>query len=378
MAARPRISGQEPPSAGHPTESCSSTTQPFRNFENLNSLQSRTNTKSSPTTGDIHLQPDTTNSLNLEHQQCIMEMETNRDRVLGETFDIMAPFSALVYCIGQGFLLLSRGVLALLGIVVAFVIMALKSVSFVYYLVLFSLLFFILVRHRVLVARRVDPKTTLRGWRHSSTPHYALIVCGSGGHTSEMIKMIKQSIRPEENSHRRWVIATDDKLSFEKVLAFERELGERFGQRGLRCGTFDILYFRRGRAVHQSWFTTPWTSFCSLIYVLRILLTVPSIRRIHGLQFPGVIVTDGPGTGFLFLLAAHFLKLFYIAPDQYMKTVFIESWARATSLSLSGKLVCFFELADVFVVQHQDLATRYNKTYTKNMVVMPTSPPVPT
>ncbi|KAI1084016.1 oligosaccharide biosynthesis protein Alg14 like-domain-containing protein [Whalleya microplaca] len=377
-AAEPRVSWQESSYNGHPTDSYSSTTQPPPNNNSSGSSgssQSRTKTRSSHCTQNIQYPPEIRNSLNLDHQQCIAEMDSNRDRFMTESFDVMGPLVDVVRLFLKSF---KHGVALIFSFLFSVVAAIFSKAISSYSSILVTLVvIFILYRQRQLVSGRIAPTKILRGWRQSSTPHYALIVCGSGGHTSEMLKMIKQSIRPEANSHRRWVLGTDDRLSFDKVLKFEQDLGDRFGQQGLPCGTFDVMSFRRGRAVHQSWFTTPWTVFLNIVHILRILISVPSTRRVHGFQFPGVIVTDGPGSGFLFLLVAHFLKLFYIAPEKYMNTIFIESWARASSLSLSGKLIWLFHLADVFVVQHQELAARYKQTYTKNMVVMPTKPPVP-
>ncbi|KAL7624269.1 UDP-N-acetylglucosamine transferase subunit [Parahypoxylon ruwenzoriense] len=292
-------------------------------------------------------------------------METNRDRVLTHAFSnpigdflrgMIGVFCALAYTLFQ--LLLGIGTLLYL---------------FPFYSMVLGLIILFIIRHFVLVSGRVDPKKLRAGWKSTRAPHYVLIVCGSGGHTGEMIRMVERSIRPTANSHRRWAIGHDDRLSFEKVLEFERRLGQTLPN----VGTFDILYFRRGRAIHQSWLTTPFTALNSLIHVILVLVSPPGRRNAPEFCFPGVVVSDGPGTGFLVFLAAHLLKLFFVVPEEYMKTVFVESWARVNSLSLSGWLIHMFALADVFIVQHRRLAKRYGVSYTGNMVGMPTSPNVP-
>ncbi|KAF3070370.1 UDP-N-acetylglucosamine transferase subunit alg14 [Daldinia childiae] len=216
---------------------------------------------------------------------------------------------------------------------------------------------------------------------NSEMPFYVILVCGSGGHTTEMIKMVERSIRSEgPHSHRRWAIGYGDVLSFKKVMEFERRLNRRFTPaHRLNAGTYDIKFFHRSRAVHQSWWTTP-ISVCNCVNDVLDILTIPAPNpTIHKFKLPGVIVTDGPGTGFVFLLCAYIMKFYGVAHEDSMKCVFVESWARVNSLSFSGELIKRLQLADVFIVQHRPLHRRHGRqTYTGNMVVMPTIPSVPT
>ncbi|KAI2622843.1 oligosaccharide biosynthesis protein Alg14 like-domain-containing protein [Xylaria nigripes] len=206
--------------------------------------------------------------------------------------------------------------------------------------------------------------------------HYVLMVCGSGGHTAEMIQMVERSICPEKLSHRRWAIGKDDEKSYEKVLAFEHRLLSRFSCQGLDSGTFDVVRFRRARYVHQSWLTTPFTAILSLLDILLILVTPPGQHSTPKSHYPGVIVTNGPGTGFLFLVVAQALKLVHIPPRSHMRTIYVESWARVKSLSLTGKLVQRMKLADTFIVQSRYLVTS-TSTLSENLLVMPAKPKVP-
>ncbi|KAI1810024.1 oligosaccharide biosynthesis protein Alg14 like-domain-containing protein [Poronia punctata] len=206
--------------------------------------------------------------------------------------------------------------------------------------------------------------------------HYVLFICGSGGHTAEMIQMVERSIRPEKSSHRRWAVGKDDQKSYEKVLAFERRLLERFSHHNLDSGTFDIVRFGRARYVHQSWLTTPFTAILSLFDIARILFLSPPQQPSRRHYYPGVIVTNGPGTGFLFLLVARILKIFRVVPASHMRSIYVESWARVKSLSLTGKLIKKGRLADQFIVQSRQLIGPKNKL-SENLLVMPTTAPVP-
>ncbi|KAI0161264.1 oligosaccharide biosynthesis protein Alg14 like-domain-containing protein [Xylariaceae sp. FL1272] len=216
-----------------------------------------------------------------------------------------------------------------------------------------------------------------KGLVGSQSAHYIFIVCGSGGHTAEMIQMVERSIRCEKKAHRRWAVGKGDSKSFDKVLAFERRLIDRFSKSGLDCGTFDIVLFGRARYVHQSWLTTPFTAVLSLLDTIRLLASpVPIGEAASGVRFPRVIITNGPGTGFIFLLVAFMYKILGVVPTHLMRTIYVESWARVKSLSLTGKLIRRFRLADRFIVQSQAVADQSN-VVAQNLLVMPTKPPVP-
>lgn len=213
--------------------------------------------------------------------------------------------------------------------------------------------------------------------RRRGTLLTVLIVLGSGGHTSEMIRMVERSIQPDAFIHRRWAISRGDMLSFEKALDFEKRLRGRCMQRGLNPGTYDTHFSHRPRMVHQSWFTTPYTALWSLIENVFGLVVVGHPKRSNlASKYPDVIVSNGPGTGFIYFVVAHVLKIFYFVPDNKAITVFCESWARVNSLSLTGKLIRFFGLADVFIVQYPDLARRTGSLYSRNMVAMPIIPAI--
>ncbi|KAI0873666.1 oligosaccharide biosynthesis protein Alg14 like-domain-containing protein [Hypoxylon argillaceum] len=206
--------------------------------------------------------------------------------------------------------------------------------------------------------------------------HYILMICGSGGHTAEMIQMVERSIRPEKSSHRRWAVGKDDLKSYDKIMAFERRLLVRFSRHSMDSGTFDIMRFGRARYVHQSWLTTPFTAILSILDILRILITPPHQKSSPRPHYASVVVTNGPGTGFLFLLVAQALKLIRVVPASHMRTIYVESWARVKSLSLTGKLIQRLQLADTFIVQSRYL-NRPNDTLSENLLVMPQQPHVP-
>ncbi|KAI0846581.1 glycosyltransferase family 1 protein [Daldinia vernicosa] len=336
----------------------------------------------SPTVDDPTILPNTntSNPLNQEHRQCILNMSELGDSVLRPpvrtTFDIIRSLlQNLAFIFSYGITRVYVVICASLSVVSLKAFMMFFIVSIVTFL-----FFFVPYRHRAIVSRRKDPKKLWPRKKPTNMPFYVVLVCGSGGHTTEMIKMVERSIRSEgPYSHRRWAVGYGDDLSYKKVMDFERHLDNRFTKRNLQAGTYDIMFFHRSRAVHQSWWTTLFTAYDCSLDVFDILTAPPPNPAISEYKLPGVIVTDGPGTGFMFLLNAYILKFFGLAHEDSMKGVFVESWARVNSLSFSGKLIKWLQLADVFIVQHRPLRKRNPRhTYTGNMVVMPTIPSVPT
>ncbi|KAI1388220.1 glycosyltransferase family 1 protein [Hypoxylon trugodes] len=315
-----------------------------------------------------------------KHQKCIDEMDTSRDRMMGQ--QIGDPFADLCSVIQQFFVLAYYGMgQLLLGIGIALwavLSWALPVIGALFWFIstfLFVIIIVVWFNHKRIISKRQarEPRP-----EDPNSAKYALLVCGSGGHTGELIRMIKRSISPgSSKDHRRWAIATDDAMSFDKVIGFERALHNYCEARGIDPGTFDVQLFRRARSVHQSWLTTPFTCLLCIFDVLKMLIKGPEQRPTAAFKFPGVVVTDGPGSGVMFLLAVHVLKAFGRIPLDHMRTIYVETWARIRNLSYSGMIIQRFSLADVFIVQHPSIDRTFGSDYTGNMVAMPTQPRVP-
>ena len=189
---------------------------------------------------------------------------------------------------------------------------------------------------------------------------YFLYILGSGGHTTEMLETIKRKMRGQVNQHRRYVITNGDDDSLRRLNTLEFEIRDAFP--GDYSGTCDSFTLPRARRVHQSLLTTPFTCLATAITAVNALTREPDARpqTRHGRQFkyPHVIVTNGPATGFIVCLVAHVLKIFYLVPQNRLKMVYVESWARTRTLSLTGKMFRWSGIADMFCVQHEELARR--------------------
>jgi beta-1,4-N-acetylglucosaminyltransferase len=189
---------------------------------------------------------------------------------------------------------------------------------------------------------------------------YFCYVLGSGGHTTEMMELIRKTLRPSKNVHRRYIFTTGDRNSLVAMTSFEQRVTEVYGE---DAGTWDAYQITRARKVHQPLWTTWLTSLLSALSALEALMTLPDAeirpdpQDRKCFQYPHVITTNGPGTGIIVSLVAHLLKIFWAR--NCMKVVFIETWAHVRTLSLTGKLFHWTRIPDVYLVQHEPLAERY-------------------
>ncbi|KAJ0124706.1 hypothetical protein J7T55_006047 [Diaporthe amygdali] len=185
-----------------------------------------------------------------------------------------------------------------------------------------------------------------------------LYVFGSGGHTTEMTALIKLSFKAKRNQHRRYIITDDDQHSQNQEMALERLLHQSCADEA--TGTYDTIIVPRARKVYQSYSSSVYTSLRCALDILVALTTIPAQRagtpNASEFRHPHVVVTNGPGTGFIVGLMAHMLKVLYLAPEDRLKVVFVETWARTHNLGLTGKLFYWTGIPDVFVVQSEKLS----------------------
>jgi len=92
-----------------------------------------------------------------------------------------------------------------------------------------------------------------------------------------------------------------------------------------------------------------------LTVLMTIKALVACIAKISTLA-PDLILVNGPGTCIPVVLAAWFWKFFGLVQ---CRIVFVESFCRVKSLSMSGKIAYF--LSDTFIVQWPMLLERYPK-----------------
>lgn len=200
---------------------------------------------------------------------------------------------------------------------------------------------------------------------HLDSRVHVMAIAGSGGHTSEILRLLS-GLDANRYYPRSYVIAETDSSSEAKIVAFEAassaadnaranpadadpaaDLGR--GRANEMRGSYRILKIPRSREVGQSWLSTVFTSVFSLFY------SIPLVVNSH----PDLVICNGPGTCIPVCLMVRFVRLFRIIET---KIIFVESVCRVKSLSLSGKILYHLKAADRLVVQWPELKALYPRT----------------
>uniref|UniRef100_A0AC34GVS0 UDP-N-acetylglucosamine transferase subunit ALG14 n=1 Tax=Panagrolaimus sp. ES5 TaxID=591445 RepID=A0AC34GVS0_9BILA len=171
-------------------------------------------------------------------------------------------------------------------------------------------------------------------------------VIGSGGHTGEMSTLLLQ-LNSDLFIPRHYVVAETDKMGIDKVMEIEKELYAKQKNHSMKADEiFTVTKIPRSREVGQSYFssifTTLWAIFSSILAVWRLK--------------PDIIICNGPGTCIPICLIAFFFDLIRL---RNTRIIFVESVCRVKTLSLSGKILYTLRIADIFLVQWEDLVKLY-------------------
>lgn len=162
-----------------------------------------------------------------------------------------------------------------------------------------------------------------------TAPTRTMVILGSGGHTSEILALTKE-LDKTRYTPRIYVLAATDTTSEPKALALEKDQAD-----------YQIVRIGRSRHVGQSYTSAVLTTLRSIFQCFPI---------VYG-QRPDLILCNGPGTCVPICLVAFVLKVFFI--NTACKIVFIESYCRVKTISLSGRILLRF--VDSFVVQWPQL-----------------------
>ncbi|KAJ1730078.1 metalloprotease [Coemansia biformis] len=185
---------------------------------------------------------------------------------------------------------------------------------------------------RAAAARRKKGKAVARG-----APNKLLcIVLGSGGHTTEMMRLL-QGVDFERYTRRLYIVGRGDGLSLSQLAALE-------STQGRRSEGHCVEQIPRSRSVGQSWLTAP-------VSVARCLARVVALLYEYS---PDVILCNGPGNCVVVCAVALVPRILGL---KHIPIIYVESFARVNTMSLSGKLV--YPMADRFVVQWPGLARKY-------------------
>lgn len=153
-----------------------------------------------------------------------------------------------------------------------------------------------------------------------------MIVLGSGGHTTEILRVVKSWPGPVCG-----VCADSDFHSKDK---FQSSF------------VGPVYIIPRSRHVGQSYFTSIFTTLYSFIPAFWIVFKTG----------PNIIITNGPGTAVPLCYSAYIYKLLTLSNT---KIVFVESFCRTKTLSLAGKII--YPISSEFYVQWESLSYKYPK-----------------
>ncbi|CAI5776705.1 Hypothetical predicted protein [Podarcis lilfordi] len=167
-----------------------------------------------------------------------------------------------------------------------------------------------------------------------------LVVAGSGGHTTEILRLL--SSLSQTYSPRHYVLADSDKMSEEKIRSFEQQRAETASN-----SLFTLHRIPRSREVRQLWSSSVVTTLRSMFYSL------PLTFRLK----PDLVLCNGPGTCVPICASALLLRMLGI---KSVTIVYVESICRVENLSLSGKILYHF--SDYFIVQWPALKEKYPKS----------------
>lgn len=141
----------------------------------------------------------------------------------------------------------------------------------------------------------------------------------------EMMEILKEISRSKYHP-RFYVLANSDITSETKVEQFEDSSKD-----------FEIIKISRSRHVSQSYLSSVFTTIYSIMNCIPLLIRFQ----------PELIICNGPGTCVPICLISFLMKVFFINCE--CKLIFIESFCRVKTLSLSGKILIW--ITDLFVVQ---------------------------
>lgn len=239
-----------------------------------------------------------------------------------------------------------------------------------------------------LLAILPDARSRKTQLRQRPTSAHILVVLGSGGHTHEMFALLRD-LDTRKYTHRTYVVSSGDAFSAQRAVAFEKELEGRAARGHIEeegataqgktnvpqivlhgktetkreerrhCvgpEHYSIATIPRARKIHQPLYTTPMTALQTLFAAFQPLLSVPTPSKTNTPNLPALIIANGPATAVILILTAYVLRFFNIRGAEsraLCRTVYVESFARVKTLSLSGKILV--RVVDRFLVQWEEL-----------------------
>ncbi|PVU95947.1 hypothetical protein BB561_001488 [Smittium simulii] len=161
-----------------------------------------------------------------------------------------------------------------------------------------------------------------------------MVVFGSGGHTTEMIQILN-GLGVDYFQKISFIYSSQDILSKDAALNSFRHKNSKF------------ILIPRARRVGQSYFSSVFTTINAFMTSVSVLVSTS----------PDIIICNGPAICVPIVIASYIYRILGL---EYSSVVYIESFARVKTLSLTGKLL--YRLSDKFVVQWP----YFKKTYPRS------------
>ncbi|KAJ1806156.1 UDP-N-acetylglucosamine transferase subunit [Coemansia sp. RSA 2599] len=146
-----------------------------------------------------------------------------------------------------------------------------------------------------------------------------------------------QGVDFDRYNQRLYIVGESDMLSLDRIGALE-------AKRDHMAEEYTVSRIPRSREVGQSWSSAVFSSLSCLFSVCQTVFQ-------HN---PDVVLCNGPGNCVIVCAVALIPRFFGL---KCIPIVYVESFARVRSLSLSGKLLYY--MADRFVVQWPGLLQKY-------------------
>uniref|UniRef100_T1JLJ3 UDP-N-acetylglucosamine transferase subunit ALG14 n=1 Tax=Strigamia maritima TaxID=126957 RepID=T1JLJ3_STRMM len=193
-------------------------------------------------------------------------------------------------------------------------------------------------------------KTKLKNDTKTAT----IITLGSGGHTSEMLRLV-HSLGPKF-APKVYIVGKSDEMSKEKIRTMN----------STEKTSSQLICIPRSRNVHQSYLTSVFTTIYSCLYCLGVVIKIlPDLVgymqwswNVHSYMSSSIFIKSDFWNTFkknYFLSRTAYSSL--VLSIKKCRIIFVESICRVETISLSGKILYFF--ADEFLVQWPNLIKSY-------------------
>jgi beta-1,4-N-acetylglucosaminyltransferase len=148
---------------------------------------------------------------------------------------------------------------------------------------------------------------------------------------------------------RVYVVAQTDRLGAVKVQQHECQWAQSMHKQDIESTSCKVTRIPRSREVGQSWVTSAGTTAWATLFAASLILR----------ERPGLLLVNGPGTCLPLCLVAHALRMMFLLN---VKIVFIESIARTSRLSMTGKILYTCRMCDLFLVQWPELRSQFPRS----------------